>query len=360
MADEDRASKGRSPGSDPYLFARRAFVAAGVVLSVGLLAFAGIRAADGLLLFFGGLLLAIFLRSIVNPLARHTPLSEGVALALTVVVLLAIAAAGGWLLVREVTGEVEDFRGRLPELAGDLQDLLGGTEWGQWVLAEMEAFGGNGDGEEMLAAASSLVQRSLQGVTYLFVIAFVGLYLSVAPQLYVGGIVRLFPIDKRGEVRGVLMSVGKTLQRWLIARAISMAAVGLLTGVGLAIIGVPMAMALGTLAGFLTFVPYLGPLAAGIPIVAVALLEEPSLAVVALVFYTFVQSTEGFIITPVAQHKVAFTPAALVLMSEVVMGLLFGMLGIVLATPLAAAAVVLVKTAWVENALGDREARARA
>jgi predicted PurR-regulated permease PerM len=145
---------------------------------------------------------------------------------------------------------------------------------------------------------------------------------------------------------------GGTLRRFLLGRIVSMIGVGLMTWIGLALIGVPAPALLGLIAGTLTFVPYAGPIAASVPIVLSALLEGPATLAYAMVYYTVVQSIEGFIITPLVQEKAVMLPPALTLAAEVFMGLLFGVIGVVLSVPAAALAVPLVRMVYIEDFWG--------
>jgi predicted PurR-regulated permease PerM len=137
----------------------------------------------------------------------------------------------------------------------------------------------------------------------------------------------------------------------MLGRLVSMFAVGLLTGLMLWAMGVPLAALLGLVAGLLTFVPYAGPIAASVPIGLVALVEGPMHALLVLALYTVIQSVEGFLITPLVQQRAVHLAPALTLFSEFFLGMLVGPLGVVLSVPLAAAVLVLVQKLYVEGVL---------
>lgn len=130
--------------------------------------------------------------------------------------------------------------------------------------------------------------------------------------------------------------------------------VAALTSIGLGLLGVPYALALGLLAGLLTFIPYLGPILSLIPAALVALGESPLLAGYVALLYAGVQAIEGML-EPVVQQKTVYLPPVLLLFGQVVLGVLVGALGVVVATPLTAALMVMVKMLYVEDILGDRE-----
>jgi predicted PurR-regulated permease PerM len=119
-----------------------------------------------------------------------------------------------------------------------------------------------------------------------------------------------------------------------------MVVIGALTTVGLLVLGAPMAVPMGVLAGLLNFVPYVGPVIAGIPAVALALTEgvRPALHVTAL--YVFVQSLEGYVLTPLVDRRTVSIPPALGLSAQLVFGVLLGAAGVMLASPLVVCALV--------------------
>jgi predicted PurR-regulated permease PerM len=187
------------------------------------------------------------------------------------------------------------------------------------------------------------------------VILFIGLYMAVAPTLYTEGVIRLVPIAKRGRAREILQALGHTLRWWLLGRGVSMLMVGLLTAAGLWLIGVPLALTFGLLAALLTFVPYLGPILSAIPPTLLALTQQPQQALYVILLYISIQGVESYLLTPLVQERTVSLPPALTITAEVLSGILLGGLGVILATPLVAAALVLVQMLYIEDTLGERK-----
>jgi len=126
-----------------------------------------------------------------------------------------------------------------------------------------------------------------------------------------------------------------------------------LTAIGLWIIGIPLAFTLGLLAGILNFVPNFGPWFAAIPAVLIAFMKSPQHALYVAVLYIVLQSVDGYILTPLVDRRSVELPPVLTITAQVLLGLAFGFVGILLASPLTAVAMILVKMLYVEDLLGD-------
>jgi predicted PurR-regulated permease PerM len=141
------------------------------------------------------------------------------------------------------------------------------------------------------------------------------------------------------------------LRLWLRGQLIAMVVVGLLTGIGLWLLGLRSALVLGLLAGLLEFVPFLGPFLAAVPAILLALAVSPDLALWVLLLYVGVQQIEGYVLTPMVQQYAVELPGVILLFSLIGFGILFGMLGVILAAPLTVVCYVLVKRLYVIEAL---------
>ena len=179
------------------------------------------------------------------------------------------------------------------------------------------------------------------------------IYFAAQPFIYVNGIVTLVPKDKRARAREVLDEIGLTLSKWLFGKMCSMLLVGAFTAIGLTILGVPLALILGIIAGLLDFIPYLGPLMAGVPGVLIALTISPELAMYTVALFGFIQLAEGYLLQPLVEKKTVALPPALTITMQVLLGALFGLAGVALATPLTAVLAVLVSMLYVQDVLGD-------
>jgi len=178
-------------------------------------------------------------------------------------------------------------------------------------------------------------------------VLFLALYFAVEPRMYRDGFLLLLPQGARARVGEALDASGVALRRWLLGQLGAMATVGLLTGLGLWIVGVPMAVPLGILTAILDFVPLIGPLIAAVPGLLIAFSQGPDLALYAALVYLGAQFIEGHLVIPIAQKWAVKLPPVLGLLAIVAFGLVFGLVGVLFAMPLAVVTVVLVEKLWI-------------
>jgi predicted PurR-regulated permease PerM len=183
-------------------------------------------------------------------------------------------------------------------------------------------------------------------------VLFMAVLFAAQPNLYVRGTLRLVPKHKRDRLAEVMHRVGQTLRRWMLGQLGLMLFVGVTSTLGLWLLDVQAALALGLLAGLLTFIPFLGPVIAAVVAVLVSLSDGPLTAAWVALLYIGIQTMEG-LLEPLVQQKTVYLPPVLLLMSQLALGVLVGLVGVVLATPLAAALMVMVQMLYVEDVLQD-------
>jgi predicted PurR-regulated permease PerM len=307
--------------------------------------------ADAIVIAFGGIVLASVLLSLSTPLARLTGLKPRWSLLIVVSGLLAIAVLSSWLFGNEVAREMGELQQRLPEAAGEFIAWLNQSPAGRIVVNAIKQSGAS---VEALSQASTLVGAVLAAGANLLLIIFLAIYFASDPTLYREGALRLVPPARRLQLKHALDDAGIALRKWVLAQAIAMAGVGLLTGGALAAMGVPLALSLGVVAGIMEFIPVVGPILAALPGVLLAFSKGPEMALYVSFVYIAVQQIESNIITPLVQRWAVKLPPVIGLLSIVACGLLFGVLGVVFAMPIAVVVMVLVKKLYVEDALEKR------
>ncbi len=322
---------------------RASAIAAALALMVWLL-------RDIMLLIFAAVLIACVLRGGSHRLHRETGLGEGWSL-LAVIVALAVAI-----------GSMAWWRGpAIADQAANLTDQLVNQVQRGWLHIEDTNLGqrmvdllrGNGQSAvgEVAGYVPTLASTTLGLAGSTVVVIATALFLASAPDRYVSGTCRLLPTSWRPRGREVLHQIGETLQLWFLGQLLDMLVVTVLIGAGLFALGVPLAPTLALFAGLLNFVPYIGALAGAVPAILVGLAGSPTLALWIGLLFLAVQMLEGNVIAPLIQRHTISLPAAVTILAQTVLGTLFGLLGIILATPLAAASMTAVRMAYVESVL---------
>lgn len=304
-----------------------------------------------LILVFAAILVSVIFRILADPIERRFHLPDGLALAIAIVIVLAFFLASMWLFGAEIVAQSSVLEEAIPAAWSAVQarlDAMGiGTPVREWLR-------GLGAGDGVVSNIGGLALTFGNGLADTLLVLFGGIYLAAQPDLYRRGVIKLIPPRGRGLAARAMDDSWKTLRLWLLGRLVSMTAVGILTYIGLSLIGIPAALTLGILSGILEFVPFIGPIISAVPAVLLALAVDPTAALWTVGLYLLVQQIEGNLLEPLVQQRAVSMPPALLLFSIVIGGLLFGIPGILVAAPLLVVIFVMVKRLYVRGALHTR------
>lgn len=331
---------------DDAAFVRRFLLA---VAMLAILAAAWLL-TDLLLVLFASVLIAVLLRAIADPIAKRLGVADGVGILLAVALFAAIFGAALYLFGSQVAEQLARLSGRLePSLTRLVEDL----RLGSW--AEMLKNAGSSSHIGNLVARVFSWTTNLIGALAALLIAVIGgIYLAAAPADYRGGFLKLVPPSIRPEIARTLDDCAEALRRWLGAQLLAMVIVGLLTTLGLLLIGVPSALALGLIAGLAELIPYVGPMAAAIPALLIVGSLGWEMTLWTLGLYVVIQIVENNLLVPILASRSVSIPPVLAVFAILAMGILFGPLGLLLGFPLSVVLVVAVKRLYVRDTLGER------
>jgi predicted PurR-regulated permease PerM len=329
------------------------------LLLAGLVWFGG----KTLLLAFLGILLAVTLRAPMEALKRRTSMPDRVAYTVTLVALLVLLAGFGMLVGPQIMEQAGQFSDRLPQVIQSARDFLEDRSWGRW-LVDRAGGGTDGASPQPGGAASGQTSAMLSGVggalrgigitladaVFALVMA---LFLALDPGLYRRGVVRLIPVRAQLRAGEVVDELGRTLHAWLMGQLALMLITGVLTGIGLVILGIPLALALAFFVGLMEFIPLIGAIVGFIPILIVAGSQGTGPLLGAVILYLVIQQLEGNVLVPLVQQRAVSLPPVLTIGAVFLGGALFGPLGVIVGTPLMAALFVLVKMLYLHDALGQ-------
>jgi len=333
----------------------RSIVLVASVVLFAAVAFIAWVTADVLFLVFAGVLLAVLLRSLADLLGELAGLGRNWSLALTLLLLAALLALAGLFLGAQIAEQLDQLGPRLRDTWEQTRDILHRYAWGRSVLGDPKVGDLSPEKAGWLARITGgLFSTAAGAVAGLLVTLFIGVYAAAAPKVYHRGLLQLIPARYRERAAEVLEEAGSALRGWLLGTLVKMAGVGIAATVGLWLLDIPLALALGLIAFLVEFVPYLGPFIGAVPAVLVALAAGPADAAYVTLLYLCIHAAEGYVIAPLVDQRSVHLPPALGLVAQLLLGTLFGFLGLILAVPLAALAMVLVQMLYVEDFLGER------
>lgn len=314
-------------------------------------AFLLMRLIDVVLLIFAGALIAVLLHAIAQPLRRH--LRFGRMAALTAALLVVTFAIGVliWAFGSQLETQLAALSRILPEAWRKVAGQLSTSPFGRLLLEEVHTV--QRSSGLMISWAPRIATGALSVTGALIVVMFAGAYFAFHPQTYVGGALLLFPRRMRERAQQVLGACQLALTRWLVGQLLSMILVGVTTGVGLWMVGVPSPIPLALMEGLGQFVPVIGPWLGAAPglIVGYSMGQETFLWTV-LVYFVTTQFEANFF-TPYVLRRMADVPMAITLFAVIGLGMLLGPLGVLLATPLSVVGYVLVREVYVKGMLGE-------
>jgi predicted PurR-regulated permease PerM len=366
-------------------FFRRLSMTLGLTILVGLLLVFFWRVADILLLVFVSVLLAVFLSGFAQAITRYTRLPRGFSLAFAVLFILSLLVGATLLIGPRITEQSDDLVEGVGRALRGMVTTLSTSPQGQWLLeqtpllspenplqedtsesesqsippsdaTDTQLFPSLGDlssGIDVLAGVFGILPSVLSALANTLFVIILAIFFAASPGLYLNGMLRLFPEQHHQRASEVLLALGQTLRAWLLGQFISMVSVGVVVGIGLWLLGIPFALTLAFLAFLLEFIPIVGSFLSAVPGILIAFTQGWTQVIAVTVFYLVVQQLEGNLLTPLIHQRVVQLPPALTLIAVLIMGTFFGFVGLLVATPLLAVVMVLVKMLYLGDTLGQ-------
>ena len=340
------------------LFARKVTVTCAIAFAfvIGLLLLC--YAPSALILIFAAVWFGAVLHHAAKWLHEKTGLAPWATLTLVVLLLLFSLIGFGVLLGWQLGQQVSELIPKLQEANAQIYKKMAAYPQAQQLLENVPSFQ---DALGSLTAPGGYSVRNLLMTPFGFLvnilfIFFTGLYLANSAELYAGGFAQLFPVKRRPGIKRVLGEAGEALWHWTLARLASMVLVGILSWLGLWFLNIPMAATLGILTGLVVFIPNIGPIISLLPPMLLAFTIGPYQPLYVLALYTGIQMVESYLITPVIHQKEDNLPAAITISAQLLLGVLFGLLGITFAMPLALVAMIFVRRFYIQQGLEGRDA----
>jgi predicted PurR-regulated permease PerM len=324
-----------------------------VIVIIAALAGALWQLTDILVLLFGAILLAVGLCAAARGISRHTGIRRGFSLASVCVLGLCVFGAALWVFGATVAAQLDDVIQAAPTGFKLFMAWMAARPYGPQLLEQVR--GANvvnaaGWATSVVTAAAGLITRALG---YAIIALFLAIYLAAQPERYRHLCLRLVPPVHHPVAEHLFGLTGLVLQHWLVGQAVVMLTIGVLTSIGLWLMGIEAAFALGLMGGLLCFIPFVGAILAAIPATLVALTQGPIYALSVICLYVGVHFIEGNFITPMVQAEATSFPPVLAILSTVAFSVLCGPLGVLLAAPLTLFLMAAVEVLYVQKGLGE-------
>ncbi len=308
---------------------KRAIVWVSVVLAVVLT----YVLAQPLLLIVGGMVFAAMLDGGARLLGRVLPIARGLRIAIVAICALAFLIGVIWYAGVELVGQFEALK---TVVAIQLQRILG---WASALGLVPHGSPAENIGRQLMGSLGQLtsaVGTALGAISSLAMIVVLGLFIAAEPRIYERGLAWMLPLDQREAFYISTADMARTLRRLMAGRLLGMAVEGLFIWIALSIVGVPMAALLGLITGILAFLPNIGAIVSGALTILVGFSAGTDTGLLAVGVYALVQIFDGYVVVPmVARRSVDLAPA-LVLGMQLLLGALFGILGLMFADPIVA------------------------
>lgn len=292
------------------------------------------------ILIIVGVLFSCYFRGLGKWIEQRTKLSAVFALVASVLGTFLLFSLFFYLIGNSIAQQTSELGKSFPELMDKAEEFLSNTEVGKELVAQFDALK---DSEKLQEMASDVFKTTFGGFGDLYIILLIGIYFMISPKVYKEGLISLVPPKNKHTARRLIERITVDLTKWLFGRILAMSLVFVLTAIALAIVGLPMWLALAFIAGFLVFIPNFGPVIASIPALLVALSENVNTMIVVAIIYLVIQVSEGSFITPKLQNRLIKIPPALIILGQVFAGVLVGVWGLIFATPLVLIILVTVQ-----------------
>ena len=328
-----------------YTFVQKVWIACSITALVVIFLLLFEATFNVVILIFASVLIACYFRGISSFIGEKTGWKSAITLTISIGGTILIIAGMSWMVGATVSKEADQIEESIPAMIEEVKGLLNESEAGRKSMEKVEEWQASG---ELGTYISKLFGSTFGYLGDFLIIIVIGIFFTASPNLYLDGIFQLVPPKNRSKAEAVMEKLATGLKKWLAGRFISMLAVFILTGIGLVILGVPMWLTLALIAGVLNFIPNFGPILASIPAVLIAFSISPTTAAIVAGLYLLVQLLESGIIDPLAQKKLVKIPPALIIISQLFVGAMTGIWGVILATPIVLMLIILVQQLYIK------------
>lgn len=316
------------------------------IVSLALIILLFVRVAFNILLMtFTGVLIAVYFHGLADFITQKTKISRRLSLFISIAGTFLVFASMIWVIGATIQEQATQLSHTLPQTVSAARTRIAASPAGQKILE----YTSGDNSKKLLDTVGTFFTSSFGVVGDLYIILFLGIFFTADPSLYKNGLLSIFPPHFQADGSIIWNRISAALKAWLKTRLISMVLITVVIALGLMIIGLPGTLVLGLIAGLLDIIPNFGPVIAMIPGVLLGLMISPKIAVIAALIYVACQMIVGSIFMPLIQKKMINIPPALTMLSQLVMGVISGLMGIILAVPLLLVLIIVVDELYVKK-----------
>jgi predicted PurR-regulated permease PerM len=305
-------------------------------------------ARDYFLIAFLSIIFSVFIRSISSALTHRFRMNQGLAYTIGLFALILIMITPFASISLPLIHQIQKLVSNLPEFTEGLQDLF--TQLSERVPFLFGRF--NFDAllndlaqnlQQIFSGSLSYIGVASGSVANFVIMIVLAAFIARNPMEYKEMVMRFVPKKDRSLFSETLKEIEDVLKHWIVGMLLDIIYVGLLTTIGYLIIGLDFFLVFGIAAGFLSLIPFFGPIIGALAPLSYALIESPQKAVGVLIVYAIVQFTESNFFIPYVMRKQVHLPPAVSILAVLIFAKMFGIMGIIIAVPMTASIVLLAE-----------------
>ncbi|HEX4227909.1 MAG TPA: AI-2E family transporter [Bryobacteraceae bacterium] len=288
---------------------------------------------------FAGILVAVILRALTRLVQRATKLNARWSFTIVLLLIGGVAALSVILLAPRIITQGAEIAHVIPQSIARVRDELNQYDWGRFIDGTLSNASAN---LNIASKVGSWATALVSAISTAVIVLAIGVFAAVDPEFYERWILRYFPDERRKKAAALFKDLEDTLRWWLLGQLVPMTVLGIGVFIGLWLLKIPLALTLALFTAFMLFIPYVGSVISLIPAALVALMEGPGKMISVIVLYLSVHSLEGYVLTPLVQRRAVHLPPVVTILAQFLMWTIAGPLGLIIATPIAAAGLTML------------------
>jgi predicted PurR-regulated permease PerM len=327
-------------------FSQKVWIAGGILFLILILLLLFKALFSVILLVLAGVLISIYFHGFAGLLNKWLHIPQKASVLCSVLINLLLLIGFFWFVGDRLQSQISQLSDTLPKSLENAKAWLKDYPGGDKLLSLVRS---SGDSAKTLTLAKSFFSSSFGILSDIYIIILLAMFFTASPFVYKKGIIKLLPPKAKSKGDELLTEIHNVLKNWIKGMLIGFIFIGVLSGLGLWIIGIPLVLTLALIAGLMNFIPNFGPIIALVPAVLLALTQGTTTALIVIGIYTGIQIVQSAVTQPLIQKKMVNIPPALIIFGQVAMGLLGGFWGVLLATPIVAIIMTAVDKLYVQE-----------